>query len=481
MTSRMYFNGIDGQTGDYAFPSIEVKELARCIRGEPRDRNGFFLARLLKEFFDKIKLSPIEGVKPGDLQQTGWGVVFPENRMAELKGALKPLLDHRREQVGSLYREMTVATNEACYDFLYRGGTTMLPIDPEKMPYYLLLVGGPEEIPYEFQFNLDLQHAVGRIYFDTLEEYTNYAHNVIRAESQTSLPKPPQAAFFGPRHDGDVPTDLSCRHLVEGLAAAMGGAFGGQLKTSTYARDWASKITLKRLLGGDLTPQLLFTATHCHLLAHDHPQQSYDHGALLCAEWPGPSQWRKRSVPPEFFFAGRDVAPDADLTGLIAFIFGCCSGGSPRYSHFPHEPGTPSKTLAQKPFVSRLPMRLLAAPKGCAAVVAHVDSAYLWSFTDWQEREQTQLYRQCLLRLLKGLPLGWAVESFHHAYANRRLQYEEVRQKEIDYPGSYKRDDLRLAHLWFSVNDLRNFLILGDPAVSLGLRLSPKEGDLSEP
>ncbi|NTU85581.1 MAG: hypothetical protein HGA45_40540, partial [Chloroflexales bacterium] len=55
---------------------------------------------------------------------------------------------------------------EAQADWLARYGVGAGNIEPAKVPYYLLLVGSPEEIPYSFQYQLELsQTGVQRLIF----------------------------------------------------------------------------------------------------------------------------------------------------------------------------------------------------------------------------------------------------------------------------------------------------------------------------
>lgn len=106
-----------------------------------------------------------------------------------MREALTPLLDHRKAQAGPRYRQFAgtdgYRPGESKSEFLTRHGHGPGPVNADCIQYYLLLVGDPEQIPYRFQYLLDVQFAVGRIAFDSPLDYSAYAHSVVRAETMT--------------------------------------------------------------------------------------------------------------------------------------------------------------------------------------------------------------------------------------------------------------------------------------------------------
>ena len=474
--AELVFNGVDGASGGYLLASLTPAQIVALARGEPLDREEQAALQVRHEqTLDGAGVA--ENVEdPTDLAQAGWGAIFAAGADPAVREALAPLLDHRRAQATPrderFYQEYTgedgYQPGESTVRFLARHGAGPGPADPRNVPYYLLIVGDPEAIPYRFQYQLDVQYAVGRLHFDTLDEYASYARTVVGAEGVIGRTTPCRATFFGVRNAGDRATELSAEYLVAPLAEAVAGAFP-EWQVETVLAEAASKARLAGLLGGAETPSLLFTASHCLGFPHDDGRQRDHQGAILCQDWPGPRAWRG-PIPPAHYFSADDVSTDigagAGLGGLVAFVFGCFGAGTPHLDSFAHETTGERQALAPHAFVARLPQRLLGHPRGGAlAVVGHVDRAWSYSYAWYEAGAQLGVFESALQRLMKGYPVGYAMEFFDERYAELSTliaaELEEMRY-------GYEPDEWELAGLWTANNDARGYVIVGDPAVRLG-------------
>jgi acylphosphatase len=462
MSEQLFFNGINGATGDYDLPPMTPEQLASVIAGEAVDEGLLNELKQRRETHWAVK----EGVDPNDLAQAGWGIIMAHKADPAIKDALSELLQHRRRQAGERYREYVASTGyrpgETKNKFLSRFGVGPGPADPDKVPYYLLIVGDPETIPYRFQSQLDVQYAVGRIHFDTLDEYAAYARSVVQAETG-GLALPRQAAFFGVRTPGDQATLLSADQLIKPLADKL-SATDWSLRALLEAQ--ATKSQLSRLLGGAETPALLFTASHGMGFPKGDARQLPHQGALLCQDWPGPGKWKK-AIPTDFYFSADDVGGDARLLGSMAFFFACYGAGTPRLDEFAQHAFKERAEIAPQAFLAKLPRRLLGHPKGgLLAVVGHVERAWGYSFSWDRAGAQTTVFESALTQLMAGAPVGLAFEYFNDRYAEISSDLTVmVEDKRFDEPV----DDVALAGMWTANNDARNYCILGDPAARLPL------------
>jgi hypothetical protein len=460
-------NGIDGATGGYLLPGLTLEDVARIAQGEKPNLNQTHLddlkLRLLQEEPDR---GVAEGVDANDLASAGWGVIFPdagEDRVDAIREALAPLLARRHEQAGDLYRELTYRAGETKQKFLGRQGMGAGPAEPERVPYYLLLVGSPQAIPFRFQYQLDVQYAVGRLHFDTVEEYASYARTVVAAETG-QVRRGKDVSFFGVRNPGDRATQLSAKELIGPLAGTLEEP-GWSIRTQIG--DEATKANLGGVLEGDEAPALLFTASHGMGFPKDDPRQLRHQGALLCQDWPGPLRWIGKPIPEEHYFSGDDVASDARVAGLVAFHFACYGAGTPQLDDFAHQAFKERQEIAPHPFVARLPQRLLGHPKGGAlAVIGHVERAWGCSITWPRAGRQIGVFSSALRRLLKGGPVGWAMEFFNSRYAELSSDLT-ARLEDLEYDKDV--DARELAGMWTANNDARSYVVLGDPAVRLAV------------
>jgi len=455
---------------------------ARIEAGDSSVAWGDLLAALrnwLEALRSTIKqLAPVPWVDPADLAQAGWGLIFPYEdprqpaRVPAIKAALQPLLDLRRSQAGPYFKVYEEAEGyrpkDTAAKFVARHGARVSdPADPEKVPYYLLIVGGPEEIPFHFQYQLDVQYAVGRIDFgEDLAAYANYARNVVAAESgEATVAR--RATFFGVSNPDDRATQMSADHLVEPLSQRIGERAGAGWQVETVLREEATKARLLDLLGGQERPALLFAASHGVEFPKDDPQgrQEQYQGALLCQDWAGP-QMGRGEIPREAFLAGQDLGSDLNLRGMVAFFFACYGAGTPRFDEYAERAFREGREMiAERPFVAALPKAMLGLPQGALAVVGHVERVWGTSYLGERQSSQVAVFESAVERLLKGIPVGAAMEYFNGRHAALSSELAAA----VDAAKWKEPDPYALAEMWTANNDARGYIVVGDPAVRLPL------------
>ena len=483
MTQELMLNGINADGSSYSDElgaAITTEMISKVARGQkltPADLKDVQFRRALDKAHSSPSFSPAEGINENKLEETGWGVVFPNNlpqkSVDALKEALKPLLDHRKKQAAaqteSVYREFIgledgYKQGESKNDFLKRFGVGPGPAKPEKgVPYYLMLVGSPETIPFSVQYQLDVQYAVGRNYFEKLEDYYQYAKSVVEAETK-GISRGKRAAFFGVANPDDRATQMSAEHLIKPLAEGMKKDYK-DWKLDVVDPDKATKANLANYIGGKNTPALLFTASHGMNFKMNDPRLLRHTGAILTQDWPGPKA--RKPITEDFYFSADDLASDADVFGMMAFVFACYGGGTPRLDNFYRQAFGEQKEIAPHAFLAQLPMRLLSHPRGGAlAVFAHIERAWgssiLWDGTV----RDVETFDSTIDALLNGKPAGNATEYFNERYAEISTDLTT----ELDETTPDNQDEVKLAGMWTSNNDARNYALLGDPAVRMVLK-----------
>jgi hypothetical protein len=197
----LYANGIFADTG-LPLCQMTIEEVAEIAAGQAGSTIERQVSQAKFEDATVAHYGTVGDVDPNNLSEAGWGIVFPTDVDDQRRQALEPLMEHRRRQIlercdrdyGDILFRVFEGTNgykpgESCTDWLARQGVGMHVVDPlEGVPFYLLLVGSPEEIPFEFQYLLDIYWGVGRLHFDDSEDYRRYAESVVEYETRTWLP-----------------------------------------------------------------------------------------------------------------------------------------------------------------------------------------------------------------------------------------------------------------------------------------------------
>jgi hypothetical protein len=462
----VHANGIDATTGQYLLPPMAVAEVAAAARGAPVDHDlQAALAKFVHASQSHHMGLPYD-VDPLNLSEAGWAIVIASEEAPAVRTALESLIAWRAAQVGNPARLKVFdhKTGESRQSWLARHGVAAGSIDPERVPYYLLVVGCPDRIPFSFCRELAVEYAVGMLSFDTAADYAAYAAGVIAVERLETAPRPRRVSYFAPRHAFDAATQLSADQLVKPLAE---GKLSRRWQTESIWGERATHEAMTELLTRKASdaPGFLFTASHGMGFPLGHADQRTQQGALLCQDWSGPSAG---AVSRSQYFTAADVTDSANVAGLFAFVFACFGGGTPARDRFTHKSGERPQALADVPFASALPKRLLAHPGGGAlGCIAHVDRAWSHSIVQAGAGRQLIPFENAIGTVLSGKPIGLALKDFNERYAVLSTTLANTLEQ-IENDG-LRVPDAQLATAWVQRNDAEGYVLFGDPAARLQL------------
>lgn len=425
-----------------------------------------------------------------DLGLQGWAVLAPESVAGDRAlEAITPLLRLReREQRApvKVYRAPEDLGSRAAAEWkkerFWPEGTP-----EEEVPLYLLILGDLHEISAELQHVLAMDTLVGRVHFARtggevdLEGYQSYAAKVVHfAEEGTPEAAPDLLFFTAP--DGSVATVTGRTRLVApSLQVSRQRLATGALPAASVREVSAESVDeLCTGLSGE-RPGVLLSVSHGlgpprgGFRSEEHKRQLQgamliDHSEVLDAER----------------MSGR-----AFLPGGIWFYLACFGAGTPASSAYHPwlsrlsdegayggSVGAVLRALpgeGERPFVAALPQAALASPRGPLAVIGHLDLAWTYGFSGTRKLAESRKSRILtpLEKLVQGHRAGVALGRLMAEYAE--VNDDLMREYQIEQTARVQKrpsplDPVEQAHRWMLRNDLRGYVLLGDPAARLPLR-----------
>ncbi len=423
-----------------------------------------------------------------DLQR--WGIIVPDGPEGErLLGAVAALRRHRRDEMG---REPAVFKAPPGLDLAAAVQWRDKFIRPESLDAsdrsrYLMILGDLTQVSLELQHVLAHGAFVGRLTLPGEADYGAYADKVIKWE-KAELESPRLLTYSV--QDGTAATSAGYRHLVQPCTEkAERNRLGGELALS-------ETVTIRYDEEG---PDDLLAAAAANegdvLLSLSHGLGAPRDG------WKSAELQRRRqgalclgldSEP----LTAESIAARPFLPGGVWMMVSCFGAGTPSTSAY--QPwlaalasgGVQSSAIADvlrslpgasdPPFIAALPQAALANPNGPLAVLGHIDLAWTFAFLDEGRVNRASRIYDALRTLLVGSRAGIALDTIMAAYrdTNDRLTGAYQARQEARLRGGEPPDDQAIANLWMRRNDLRGYVLLGDPAVHLPLtRARARLGD----
>lgn len=441
---------------------------------------------------------------PNDLTVQRWGVIAPEGKAGDkMLEAITPLLRMREREQGApilTYRvppDMDAKKAVSWKDEVYWSED----VEEDDRPLYLMMLGDLEEVALELQHSLANCALVGRAHFahtdgkPNLDAYAAYAEKVVRFAQQGTPEERPDLLFHVARDGTNATQSGEARLLNPCLEVAMKGRDAGKLPVSEVCEIDAETSEEFLTAGAHTRPSVLLSISH----GVGAPRRGWSSEE---------EQWRKQGA----LVMGHNDVLDAERLGTQAFLPGglwfllaCFGAGTPSasayhawlsllakegaYSGKAHSVLASLPAAGARPFVAALPQAALANPRGPLGIIGHMDLAWTYGFssaTNLGESRKSRFY-SALEVMARGSRAGVGIEALMRFYRETNDALMASYQSEADARTQQRADGTNhkeRGHLWMLRNDLRGYVLLGDPAVRLPLvknTLAPPAKPVSVP
>ncbi len=428
---------------------------------------------------------------PNALPAQRWGVIAPEGELGDaLLRAIAPLIEHREKGQGAPVKRYRVPPDQdAVAAVRWKHSVLHDEAVPEpERPWYLLLLEDLHHVSLELHQVLAQGACVGRLHVGLpggepdLAGYAAYASKVL-AHEQRSLEEEAPGVLLYTARDGTRATEIGHRLLVQPCLEVM----------QTRWKTERPALNPRLVEHEDKSPDSLLRAAG---EARAGMMLSVTHGLGRPVEgWASPQEQRAQqgalSVRPGVALTGEMLRRTPFLPGGVWFFLACFGGATPAKSAFhawlsqlaragAYSGGLESvleslPAEGDRPFLAALPQALLANEQGPLAIIGHSDLAWMLSFTDADNPASSKASRilSALEVLSNGGRAGVALAALMRAYQalnDRLMAGYQAREDALVYGIPDPIDPVRQGLLWMQRNDLRGYLLLGDPAVRLNVR-----------
>lgn len=434
-----------------------------------------------------------------DLSAQRWAVITPKGKDGDaLLDAIKPLIDLRTEEQGIepfTYRVSPNMNREEAGDWLYNVYDTE-HVDESERPFYLCLLGSPEQASLEFQHTAAHSAYIGRIHFEKangdadLDAYAAYAQKVVRYAREGFTTERPEILYYVAR-DGSRATSNAVSKLISPTfessqrAIDRGKISASLRKVEAKSVDEFIAENVCSLPNGKPRPSVLFSVSH-GLGGSEEDYGSFDaqrmrQGAMV--------------LGPKDVLDAEAITGKTFLPGGLWMYFACFGAGTPAKSEYytwlkqlaqngafrdSAAAVLTSLALAGPGFIGALPQAALRNPNGPLAVIGHIDLSWNFSYVNPTNHSESRSakFAKVLHAMASGNRVGCAhdelMEGLRVANAELSSLYEAAENARI--AGSPDTTDpKRRGQIWMHRNDLRGYVLLGDPAVRLA-QAEPPEG-----